>query len=267
MGRIKVAVAGASGKMGQASVSAIRSDPELQLVGAVARRWAGRDLGEVMAGQPWGISCRADVQECLEADRPDVLVDFTRPEVGAQHALWALANGTRPVVGTTGLKKEDLAAIEQACEKSGLGAAVIANFSLGATLLARFAMEAARYFPEIEIIEMHHQDKVDAPSGTALHLAQELAAKIHTVNRPASIERLPGVRGGAVNGIRIHSLRLPGVMARHTVVLGGLGQTIEITHDSIDRNAFMPGLIIAIKKVVALDRVVYDLAALLDDGP
>lgn len=219
---------------------------ELDLVAAVARRGAGDDAGRRIAGTPWGVTLEADVDTALQRTRPDVLVDFTLAESGGRHALLALHRGVRPVVGTTGIPAGEIQEIERLAADLGLGAAIIANFSFGIMLLQRFAVEALRFFPAVEVVETHHATKKDAPSGTAARLRDVLLA------------------GGARQPVPVHSLRLPGAVASHEVVCGGAGERLTLRHDTTSRASFGPGVVLACRRVMDLDRVVHDLADLLD---
>lgn len=245
MGRLRVVLAGATGKTGSEIARALHGDDELDLVAAVARQRSGQDLGAVLGGQVWGVPIESDLEAVLDRERPDVLVDFTHGDVAGRHAILALEQGVRPVVGATGLPPSDLAEIERLASRRGLGAAIVPNFSFGALLLQRFAAQALQFFQSVEIIERHHQTKKDAPSGTAARLARVLA------------------EAGAREPIPIHSLRLPGYVAQHEVVFGGPGETLSIIHESTSRASFAPGVLLAIRRVMALRGVVYDLEALL----
>lgn len=225
---------------------AIHEAPDLDLVAAVARRKAGEDAGQVIAGGRWGLPLETDVEVALARTDPDVLVDFTLAESGGRHALVALHRGVRPVVGTTGIPAGEIEAIERLATDRRLGAAIIANFSFGMLLLQRFAVEALRFFPAVEIVETHHATKKDAPSGTAVRLRDVLAA------------------AGARQPVPVHSLRLPGAVAAHEVVAGGAGETLTLRHDTTSRASFGPGVVLACRQVVRIDRLVRDLGELID---
>lgn len=244
MDRIRVVVAGATGRVGREIVRAVARERDLQLVGAVARV-GGPDAGEEAGIGPLGVRVESSLQAVLDRTRADVLVDFTRAEVAREHVLLALEHGVRPVVGTTGLSPGDLREVETEARRRGLGGAFIPNFALGAMLQMRFAEQAARVFPQVEIIELHHEAKVDRPSGTALRLAQRLEA------------------AGARAPVPIHSVRVPGLVAHHEIIFGGLGQTLTLRHDSTGRESFVPGVLLVIRKVIHLDRVVFDLEDLV----
>lgn len=244
MDKIRVVVAGATGKTGSAVTQALLAEDDIRVVAAVARRSAGSDLGQALGMGFLGVPVVDNIEAALNEHPADVLVDFTAPNVAGPHALAAAARGVRPVVGTTGIPADQLQRLEQECARRGLGAAVIANFSFGIMLLSQFVLQAAEVFPNLEIIEKHHQTKIDAPSGTALRLGQRLAER-------------------GFNNVPIHSVRLPGFVAHHEVIFGGTGETLTIKHDSISRASFGPGVVLAVRRVMELDRVVYDLGALV----
>lgn len=253
---IKVLVNGALGRMGRTVVAAVNADSELELVGAV----------DIVAGNVAGLTVETDLDAALKKFSPDVMVDFTRPNVVFGNVMTALANKVSPVVGTTGLSDADKEQIRIAAEKFSTPAFIAPNFALGAVLMMLTAQRIARYMPDVEIIELHHDNKLDAPSGTA-----ELTAKMisevrppHAQGHPDEVERLPHVRGAQVDGIRIHSVRLPGYVAHQEVIFGGLGQTLTIRHDSTGRDSFMPGVVLACKKVRSLTGLTIGLDKLLD---
>jgi 4-hydroxy-tetrahydrodipicolinate reductase len=242
---IRVVVNGALGRMGRATVAAVEAAEDLDLVG------------------------RLDVEDDLAAGlrelRPDVTVDFTVPAAAAANLTTILEAGVPAVVGTTGFTPEDLAAAERLCAERSVGAVVAPNFAIGAVLLMRFAAEAARHFARSEILELHHDGKVDAPSGTALRTAELMAESRGGEGEPEiGEESLAGVRGGpGAGGIRIHSARLPGLVAHQEVILGGTGQTLRLRHDTLDRTCFMPGVLLAVRRVRTLSGLVRDLGELL----
>jgi 4-hydroxy-tetrahydrodipicolinate reductase len=240
---VRVVVAGATGRTGSAVTRGLLSAEGVEVVGAVGQRHAGEPLS-AFTGVATPVQVEADLRACLERERPDVLVDFTLPAVAGGHALLALELGVRPIVGTTGLADEELEAIRQRAHELRLGAAVIPNFSFGILLLGRFAREAVRFFPKVEVVELHHDTKLDVPSGTALHLSEALAA------------------AGARSPVPIHSVRLPGFVARHTLIFGGTGETLTLTHDSSSRDSFAPGVLLAVRRILHVDHAVFDLAEL-----
>jgi 4-hydroxy-tetrahydrodipicolinate reductase len=202
------------------------------------------------------------LEAALSDTAPDVLVDFTTPQTVAQNALAALAEDVRLVIGTTGMSSADLEEIRGLCETKGIGAVVAPNFAIGAVLMMHFAQIAARHMPCAEIIELHHDKKLDAPSGTALKTADMISQTRPEANKPPGDE-LPS-RGQWRHNIPIHSIRLPGLVAHQEVIFGGFEQTLTIRHDSLGRGSFMPGVALAIRKVMELNHLVYGLENLLE---
>ena len=258
---IRVVVSG-SGKMGREVVGALGHDPETMAVGVVEKF-----AQEALLSLPGGVALpmSADPGALLARLRPDVVVDFTNAEWTPQVVDAALASGVRLVIGTTGLDarfREDLRA---RCERAKLGALVASNFAIGAVLMMQFARTAARFFDSAEIIELHHDQKVDAPSGTAKTTAEmmlEARGRPFARNEPEK-QVIPHTRGGDVGGVSIHSIRLPGLVAHQEVIFGGTGQTLTLRHDSIGRESFMPGVLLAVKAVMELDHMVDGLEGLL----
>ena len=253
---IKVLVNGALGRMGRTVAATVNADSELELVGAV----------DIFDGTVEGLPVEKNLDAALKKFQPEVMVDFTRPNAVFNNVMTALANKVSPVVGTTGLDADALNEIRNATEKFSTPALIAPNFALGAVLMMLTARKIAKYMPDVEIIELHHDKKLDAPSGTA-----ELTAKMisevrlkHAQGHPDEVERLPHVRGADVDGIKIHSVRLPGFVAHQEVIFGGLGQTLTIRHDSTGRDSFMPGVLLACKKVRSLKGLTIGLDKILD---
>ena len=208
---------------------------------------------------------RADPLDLLTHNDAEVAVDFTVPGAVRENVMWCLEHDVHAVVGTSGLSSEDLDEIERAAAHSAAGVLVAPNFALGAVLMMVFAERAARYFGRAEIVERHHAGKLDAPSGTALRTARLMAAgSKDAVPSTGSAETPPAARGAAADGVRIHSLRLPGSVAHQEVVFGGDGETLTIRHDSLDRSSFMPGVVLGIKKAGSLKGLTVGLEHLLD---
>lgn len=265
MGKTKVAVSGAYGRMGREVCRAVLEEGGLELVGAYDLHGEGEDIGEVLGEKTLGIKIEKLTRGSLEKNRPTVMVDFTTPMAVIKNIELALECGIRPVVGTTGITHVDLSLIGQWVESSGLSAIIAPNFALGAVLMMKFASIAAKYFPQAEIIERHHNQKIDAPSGTALKTA-DMIIESREEDPPEKDEliKLAGARGAVQDKVHIHSVRLSGLVAHQEVIFGGTGQTLTIRHDSIDRKSFMPGVIFAVKKITALKGLVYGLENLLD---
>jgi len=261
---IRVGVLGAAGRMGRLVCRAVAEDAELALVAAVNPGHDGEHLGETVGHPEIDVRISPDI-DALEHAETEVAVDFTQPDVVMDDIRWAVEHGIHVVVGTTGLGAKDLAEIERLVAEPGNEANVILapNFAVGAVLLQRFAEQAARVFPAVEIIELHHDAKLDAPSGTAIATAERMAAARDEEWTGPSKESVRGVRGGDVDGIRMHSVRLPGLVAHQEVIFGGLGQTLTIRHDAPLREAYMPGVLMAIKAVATRPGLTVGLEPLL----
>jgi 4-hydroxy-tetrahydrodipicolinate reductase len=259
---LRVAVFGAGGRMGSTTCRAVADDPELDLVAAVDPLHAGLDLRQVT-----GVDLSMEIlpgPESLAGLGVDVAVDFTRLAPARHNLGWLAANGVHAVVGTTGFTDDDIESLRKAFVDSNC--VIAPNFAIGAVLMVRFAELAAPYFETAEIIELHHDQKVDAPSGTAMHTANRMAASSgQWAEDPTTTEVLAGARGGAgAAGIRVHSLRLRGLVAHQEVILGTTGQSLSIRHDSYDRSSFMPGVLLAVKVVGDRPGVTIGLDSVLD---
>ena len=249
-----VGVLGASGRMGREVCRAVEAADDLTLVAGVDPHHEGAELGNlVLAGSP----------EALEG--VDVAVDFTTPESVIENARWCLGRGMHMVIGTTGIGADGLEEIRRLTDSANANAIVAPNFAIGAALMMRFAEQAARYFDAAEVIELHHDRKVDAPSGTAITTAQRIgAARDGMWEAPGGDGSHPGARGADVEGIRVHGVRLPGLLAHQEVIFGSAGQTLTVRHDTIDRSAFIPGVLLAIRSVADRPGLTVGLDALLD---
>ena len=243
---IRVCVAGHRGRVGGILAAAFQAEPDIDYVGGVTR---GDDLASF-----------------LHEKRPQALVDFTRPSEAVHNALAAVAAGASPVVGTTGLSAADVDKLETACAQMKIGGIVAPNFAVGAVLMMHLADIAAPHFEAAEVIELHHAGKLDAPSGTALSTARRLAARRKEkpfAHRKAEKETLAGTRGGEEGGVAVHSVRLPGFVADQEVIFGLPGQTLTITHRTTSREAYVPGVLLAIRRVTAEPRFYRGLDELL----
>ncbi|ADG82253.1 dihydrodipicolinate reductase [Thermincola potens JR] len=260
-------VNGACGRMGREVVEAVYREPDMELVGAIDIRNNGFDIGPLVGLEPTGVLVVRNLNKLLQETDVDVVVDFTGPDTVYKNMKTVLENKVNLVVGTTGILPEQLEEIKKIAEAQGLGVLIAPNFAIGAVLMMKFAAQAARYLPHVEIIELHHDQKLDAPSGTALKTA-ELIQQNRAVFRQGHIneyEKISGVRGGEFEGMRIHSIRLPGLIAHQEVIFGGLGQTLTIRHDSLNRESFMPGVILSIRKVMDMKGVIYGLENLITE--
>lgn len=263
---IKVAVIGAGGRMGKEVVKMVLADEELSLVSAVSPSYVGQDAGELVGSKQTGITVVGTLDEALNATKADVMVDFTVPHLAYEHAKLAIQYGVRPIMGTTGYTPEQIAELEQLCEQRNIGGLIAPNFSIGAILMMKFAQEAAKYMPHVEIIEYHGDQKLDAPSGTSIKTAELIAETRQELRQgnPNEKETIEGARGGYYEGFRIHSVRLPGVFAQQEVIFGGDGQTLKLRHDSYDRAGYMPGVNVAVKKVMNYSGLVYGFEHIID---
>jgi 4-hydroxy-tetrahydrodipicolinate reductase len=263
---IKVAVAGASGRMGQEVVRMVLADPELKLVAAISRVTEETDIGSFVGKDACGVYIRNDLELALVESKPDVMVDFTTPQSVISNAKMAIRNKVRPIIGTTGFTPQDISDLDKLCQEAGIGGIIAPSFSIGAILMMKFAAQAAKYMPHVEIIEYHGDQKLDAPSGTSINTAELISQarqEFHQGNH-AEEEIIEGSRGGYYNGFRIHSVRLPGIFAQQEVIFGGNGQTLKLRHDSYDRAGYMPGVNIAVKKVMKFSGIVYGFEHFID---
>ena len=245
MKNIRVLVNGAKGRMGQEVVKAVTAASDLELVDQT-------DLGD-------------DLIARIKASQAQAVVDFTTAAVAFENTRKILEAGVHPVVGTSGLLAEQVAELQQLAEDKGIGGLIAPNFAIGAVLLMKYAQDAAKYLPDVEVIELHHNRKADAPSGTAVKTAQLIAEARQEIPKALVQEKelFEGARGSEVHGVRVHSLRLPGLVAHQEVIFGGTGETLTIRHDSIHRESFMPGVCLACRKVIGTQQLFYGLEHLL----
>lgn len=242
----RVIINGAQGKMGALAVTTIENHPDFELVGALTRN-----------------DC---LQSSITTTKAQIVIDLTRADCAFENALTIINSGAHPVIGTSGLLNEHITKLQQLCQQKQLGGIIAPNFSISAVLMMRFAAQAARYLQDVEIIEAHHPQKFDAPSGTSIKTAEMIAANRlqPVVAYQKENALMDGARGEWHHGVAIHSLRLPGVIARQQVIFGSHGETLSITHDSIDRASFMPGIVLCCQKVLSLHSLYYGLEHLLD---
>lgn len=262
---MRIGVVGAGGRMGTEVCRAVAASDDLDLVAAVDPGAVGRSLRDVAGidGTAGGVVVTDDLGSLIAAD-VEVAVEFTGPATVGDNLVWLLEHDVHAVVGATGLRAEDLERARAAAAGSPANALIAPNFAIGAVLLMRFAAEAAQHLPHVEVVELHHDRKIDAPSGTALRTA-ELISEARTEQPPdvAGDEDHLGARGVRHADVRVHSIRLPGLVAHQEVIFGGEGQTLTLRHDSLDRTSFMPGVLLACRRVGDLDRVVVGLEHLL----
>ena len=269
---IPVVVNGAAGKMGKEVIKAVSAAEGMHLVGAIDKNpnVLGQDAGEIAGCGPVEIPILSDAEATLASATQEeiqgVVVDFTHPDCVYENVRSAIAYGVRPVVGTSGLSETQINELAEFADKASTGCLVVPNFSIGVILLQEAVVKAAKYFDHVEIIELHHNQKADAPSGTAVKTAQMLAETGKRFNLPSveETEKMAGARGctGDEN-VNIHSVRLPGLLAHQEVIFGSPGQLYTLRHDSTDRASFMPGVILAIREVTKLKSLVYGLEKVL----
>jgi 4-hydroxy-tetrahydrodipicolinate reductase len=252
--------------MGQAVCRAVLATDDLELVAAVARSTGvGHDLRDLVPEAPEDLPVGESLSDLVAAEA-EVVVDFSRPEATMEAIEGLLPDGVHLVSGTTGLPAAALDQLAALAGKADHGNAIWApNFALGAVLATHFATIAARWYPAAEVIELHHQGKADAPSGTAIRTANAIAAARgeEPAGVPATKESVAGVRGGEVGGVRVHSVRLPGLVAHQEVLFGGQGEVLTVRHDSLDRSSFMPGVLLAVREVTTRTGLTVGLEPLL----
>jgi len=281
--------------MGQETSKAVVAAEDMQLAGVCDINFVGCSFAEIAKVTEGDLQIRDDLGAIIDDVRPDVVVDFTSPASVMGNVRTALSKGVFAVVGTTGITPEDLQEIDVLAKANNTGAIVAPNFAIGAVLMMKFATEAAKHMPTVEIIELHHDKKLDAPSGTAIKTAEMIAAArrpvasgaaqpvsgadeqqagpvsvVEGINPPrtsgateSSARSEPAARGDTHYGIRIHSVRLPGLVAHQEVIFGGQGQTLTLRHDSLDRSSFMPGVLLAIRRAREVKGLVYGLEKIL----
>ena len=259
---LPVAVLGAGGRMGRAVCEAVLDDADLELAAAVDPNAIGAAVGELVGRQGVELSISGDLSAVTDAGA-SVAVDFTHADAARQNLAWLASQGVHAVVGTTGMTAADLEQIAAAFDRSNC--IIAPNFAISAVLMMRFAELAAPYFESAEVIELHHEAKVDAPSGTAMATVERMAAASgEWLPDPTTQYTIDGARGGSRDGIHVHSVRLKGLVAHQEVILGAAGQSLTIRQDSYDRTSFMPGVIMAVKAVGERRGLTLGLDALLE---
>jgi 4-hydroxy-tetrahydrodipicolinate reductase len=264
-GVLKVAVVGAAGRMGSEVLRTVSQETGLEIVVAVDRENVGKNCREFAGGRAPDIVVSEKLGAALENTPVDVLIDFSHGSGAAQHADSALRRGISPVIGATGISDGDLKEIKLRSKETGVPGMYVPNFAIGAVLMMRFAEMAAKWMPDCEIIELHHDRKEDAPSGTAMRTA-ELISEARTdapSRKPRAAIKVEGARGGNYKEVPIHSVRLPGYVAHQEVIFGRAGEVLSIRHDSMDRVSFMKGVALAAKEVRNLDGFVVGLDKIL----
>ena len=260
MPSIKVVVNGATGKMGVETVNAIGREDDLELVGATCRQDRGDRLALADGGS---VPLSTNLEQLLADTRPDVVVDFTNAAVCMEAVPVAAGFSANLVLGSSGLTQENLKQLDALANDQGVGIIVAPNFALGAVVLKKLAEQAAPYFDYVDIVESHHEAKIDAPSGFAIALAQSLGDSKQFTRNVTEKENLPGTRGGELGGVTIHSVRMPGRSAHHEVIFGAAGQTITLRHDTLGRDCYMPGVVRCIRQAVQQPGLVVGLENVL----
>lgn len=262
---IRVVIAGPRGRMGTEAIKMMLAKNDLQLIACIDRKNDGKKLKDISSFN-LNIPIYEDANQCFDEVKPDVLLDLTVPEAGFQNTKIALTHYVRPVVGTSGFTHEQLNELEELANKNKVGCIIAPNFAIGAVLMMQFSKIAAKYFPHVEIIEKHHDRKIDAPSGSLMKtvdLIRENRKKIKQ-GHPDEYETVEGVRGGDIDGFKIHSVRLPGLVAQQEVIFGGTSQLLTIKHDSFHRESFMEGIYRAITHIMNETSFIYGLENILD---
>jgi len=242
---IRILVNGAHGKMGTITTKTIISHPEFALVGQIGHE--------------------DDLKSIIQESKAQIVIDFTHADSAFKNTETIIQAKAHPVIGTSGLKKNEVKELQILAEKNKIGGIIAPNFSLGAVLMMKAACAMVKFFPDVEIIEMHHAGKKDSPSGTAIKTAEMIAESRKSLpeQKDNLLETIKGARGASYENIPIHAIRLPGLVAHQEIIFGGVGEILTIRHDSRDRECFMPGVILACQKVLALDRLVYGLEHLI----
>lgn len=267
MDAIKVGVMGACGKMGRVICEGVIKEPGLELITAIDVVNEGIDIGKILGNKEIGVKIYNNLSLALEENIVDVIIDFTNVNALRENLPVVLKKGVNVVIGTTGLNAEEIDEINTMAQNNKVGVFLAPNFSIGAVLMMKYAQDAAKYLPHIEIIELHHDEKLDAPSGTAIKTLEQISKVRRPLEQGAEgeFEKIPNSRGGNYEGIRVHSVRLPGYVAHQEIIFGGVGQTLTIRHDSISRESFISGVMLAAKKVNTWQGLVYGLENILDE--
>ncbi len=258
MSPIKVIVHGALGRVGREVVRAVNLDPDTELVGAVDIKATGNKLN--IPDTDVSIPISTNLEEIINNTKPDVMVDFSLAKAAMPAIRIAAKKKVNVVVGTTGFTQDDLGEIDKLAKENGIGAIVASNFALGAVLMMHLAKIAAKYFDYAEIIELHHNQKLDAPSGTSIATAKGM---VQAHGKPFQIPPGPTRGQQMIDGVTLHSVRLPGLMAHQEVLFGTAGQTLSIRHDTINRECYTPGVLLAVKEVINLKGLTQGLDTIL----
>ena len=261
----RIAVFGICGKMGTAITRELLKEKDITVTGGLDRIDIGKDIGKILGIQDTGIMVYGTYDD-IQGQKPDLILDFTNAEAAYRSINWAIDSKIDIIIGTTGLSKAEINSVKQRAEKGKSRVFLVPNFSLGAVVMVKISGMIAKYFDNCEIIEMHHDRKKDAPSGTSVLTAENISGmkKFNTKRlKDSETETFSGSRGAFYEGVHIHSLRLPGFLAHQEVIFGTTGQTLTIRHDSMDRLSFYPGVILAIRNIDSLSGFTYGLDCLI----
>jgi len=265
---IRVVVIGAAGRMGREALRALSAAHGFEVTGAIGRSNVGEPARALAGPDVADVTLEADVAAALDRSRPDVVLDLSLAPAAVANATAALTRRIPIVSGVTGLSNEDLEQIRALSESHATPAMVVPNFAIGAVLMMRFAELAARWMPDAEVVEMHHEKKLDAPSGTAMMTAQRIAAArtAETTVPPTKTLKTEGARGGDVDGVRVHSIRLPGYLAHQEVMFGAPGEVLTLRHDAADRSVYMEGVRLCLRRIRERSGLTVGMDALLFDA-
>jgi 4-hydroxy-tetrahydrodipicolinate reductase len=262
----KIVIFGICGKMGTSIAREVLKEKDLELIGGFDKFNIGEDIGNVLGTVKLGKKIYDSYDEIKKLN-PDLIIDFTNAEIVYETINWAIDNGIDIIVGTTGLSKEKISNIEIKVQVAKSKVFIVPNFTIGAVIMMKIGGKIAKYFDNCEIIELHHDKKKDAPSGTSIYTAEQISkSKVFNSSRlkEDEIETIKASRGALSDGVHIHSIRLPGFLAHQEVIFGTVGQTLTVRHDSIDRSSFYPGILLAIKKIDGLGSFTYGLDKIID---
>ncbi|AIE83602.1 4-hydroxy-tetrahydrodipicolinate reductase [Fimbriimonas ginsengisoli] len=264
---MRVVVVGAAGRMGLEAMRALSQDAGFEVVAAVVREAQGRSLRDL--GYDGDLPVDEDVAVAVSRTKPDVVLDLSRAANASATAQASLGNRIPLVSGVTGISEEVLREIRELADRTETPAMIVPNFAIGAVLMMKFAELAARWIPDAEVIELHHEKKEDAPSGTAMLTAQRIArARVQAPTAPPTKTiKAEGARGGEVEGVPVHSIRLPGLLAHQEVMFGAPGEVLTLRHDAADRSVYMPGVKLCLRKVRSLHGLTTGMDRLLFDEP
>lgn len=263
---IKIIIAGPRGKMGSEAIRMVSNEGSFELVACLDRKNNGKSIKDIDGLPDLDVPIYEAPEQCFQEVGADVFIDLTTPDAGFDHTKLALLYNIRAVVGTSGFTSEQIDSLSDTAITNNVGCIIAPNFAVGAVLMMQFAKTAAKYLPDVEIIEKHHDQKLDAPSGSAVKTADMIKETRESKKQghPNEKETLQGARGADTDGIRMHSVRLPGLVAHQEVLFGGPGQTLTVKHDSYNRGSFMDGVKLSVNKVMHVKKLVYGLENILE---